>query len=143
ASSRQREAAERRFHPTLRTRDVQLPPDDQDSAGLLFYDGRQSWAERRQPLLGTSPKEVDHRTGLLHLLAAQANRDPLNNSRLSTSRQAGRRSREAGARRGGCFGSIAGSSGDTWAAPARQAAGAPPGPSLPPPARSTTPAAPP
>ena len=32
-----------------------FPQSDQDSAGSLFYDGRQSWGERRQPVLGSRP----------------------------------------------------------------------------------------
>ena len=74
---RQRQAPEGRLYETLCARHLQFPAADQDSAGSLFYDGRQSWGERRQPLLGPRPREMDHRTGLLHLLASQAHRHPL------------------------------------------------------------------
>ena len=39
-----------------------LPTADHDSAGPLFYDGRQPWGERRQPRVGSRSQEMDHRT---------------------------------------------------------------------------------
>ena len=56
---------------------VQFPAGDHHSARPLLHDGRQPWVERRQPLLGPRPPRLDHRQGLLHLLAARPNRDPL------------------------------------------------------------------
>ena len=50
---------------------------DHDSTRPLLHDGRQPWGERRQPLLGTRPPRLDHRRGLLHLLAARPHRHPL------------------------------------------------------------------
>ena len=92
-------------HPEL-----QFPAADQDSAWSLFYDGRQPWGERRQPLLGTRPEEMDHRTGLLHLLAARANRHPLSRPRPAAA--AAEATVRAGAAHApaACFGSTAGSS---------------------------------
>ena len=66
--------AGRVLHGALHRRGMLVSEADQDSAGSLFYDGRQPWRERRQPLLGTGPREMDHRTGLLHLLADQPKR---------------------------------------------------------------------
>ena len=39
--------------------------------GPLLHDGRQPWRQRRQPLLGPGAPRLDHRRGLLHLLAAR------------------------------------------------------------------------
>jgi hypothetical protein len=80
------------FCRTVRWWGVHLRQADQNSAGLLFYDGRQSWRQRRQPLLGTRPQEVDHRTGLFHLLARQTDPHPLRKkSRPAASRRSGLR----------------------------------------------------
>ena len=46
-------------------------------AGDYYMMGGQPWRVRRQPLLGSRPAEVDHRRGVLHLLASRPNRDPL------------------------------------------------------------------
>ena len=46
------------YSTTLRSRYLQLPRSDQDSAETLFHDGRQSWGERRQPgLWGPVPEK--------------------------------------------------------------------------------------
>ena len=38
-----------------------FPKPDHDSSRSLLHDGRQPWVIRRQPVLGTSPTQVDHR----------------------------------------------------------------------------------
>ena len=58
-------------------RRMRLPDRDHDSGRSLLHDGRQPWLLRRQPLLGTRPREVDHRRSLRHLLASEAHRPPL------------------------------------------------------------------
>ena len=73
-----RSAQKELLHTPVRRRPrVQLPHADQDSRRSLVHDGRQPWRIRRQPVLGTSPREVDHRRSLRHLLATQPDRDPL------------------------------------------------------------------
>ena len=58
------------LHPALqRRRDLQFAGRDRHPARPLLHDGRQPWGERRQPLLGPRPQGLDHRQGLLHLLA--------------------------------------------------------------------------
>ena len=48
-----------------------LTEADHDPGRSLLHDGRQPWRQRRQPLLGTRPRRLDHRTGLRHLLASE------------------------------------------------------------------------
>jgi signal peptidase I len=50
--------------------------------GLFLHDGRQPRRQRRQPLLGSGAEVVDHRRGVLHLLAARPDRHPLGVLRL-------------------------------------------------------------
>ena len=57
--------------------DLQFGGSDRDPARQLLHDGRQPWLERRQPILGPRPQGLDHRQGLLHLLAPQGSRPPL------------------------------------------------------------------
>ena len=104
-----------------------FPQSDQDSAGSLFYDGRQSWGERRQPILGSRPRGLDHRTGLRHLLATQTRR------RLLTAPKRRQRPRSrgpaaAGAPPAGCSASTASSAAGSSPAPTRRGGGALPGP---------------
>ena len=70
-------------------RRLRLPGGDHDPARPLLHDGRQPWRERRQPLLGTGPPRLDHRRGLLHLLAAGPNRPPLRPPRRRRRRAGG------------------------------------------------------
>ena len=77
-SGRQRARPHRRLHQALpRRSSCNLPKNDHHPARPLLHDGRQPWGERRQPLLGTRPARLDHRQGLLHLLAAGPDRVPL------------------------------------------------------------------
>jgi signal peptidase I len=104
-------------------RRLQLCGADQDSRRSLVHDGRQSWAVRRQPILGTDPKRLDHRRRLRHLLAPRPHRHPL--------------ARAPGVRRGGAR-AVAGCSRSTVASgcgssrvPTRRDAGRWPGRSSP------------
>ena len=44
-------------HPCGGARRLQHAEDDHDSARPLLHDGRQPWSKRRQPLLGTRPRD--------------------------------------------------------------------------------------
>ena len=50
---------------------------DHDSRRSLLHDGRQPWLFRRQPILGTRSRGLDHRRRLRDLLASEAHRPPL------------------------------------------------------------------
>ena len=56
---------------------VHLPQADQDSRRALVHDGRQPWRIGRQQVLGTGSHLLDHRRGLLHLLAHRPHRPHL------------------------------------------------------------------
>ena len=75
--------------PCGERRSVQLSAHDHDSEGRLLHDGRQPAQLRGQPLLGPGAKVVDHRQGVLHLLATRPDRLPL----MASSRHRERRSR--------------------------------------------------
>ena len=76
------EKAEEDFIRRLRRRQfLQFGGSDHHPARQLLHDGRQSWIIRRQPLLGTRPQGLDHRQGLLHLLAPVRNRPLLSPAR--------------------------------------------------------------
>ncbi len=60
-----------------------LPHGDHDPRRHVLHDGRQPWRERRQPLLGAGAAELDHRRGVLHLLAARPDRAALEPARTS------------------------------------------------------------
>ena len=56
---------------------LQFPDADQGSARSLLHDGRQPWPLRRQPFLGSRPRQMDHRGRVLHLLAPGPHRHAL------------------------------------------------------------------
>ena len=67
---------------------VQFPGRDHRSPRRLLHDGRQPRGVRRQPLLGAGPQGVDHREGVLQLLATQPDRVPLRLAQLMASSRA-------------------------------------------------------
>src|SRR3954468_23475178 len=91
-------------------RNLQFAETGEDSAGRVLHDGGQPWRVRRQPGVGTCTPEVDHRKGLLHLLAPETDRDPLEGS--------GRRLVTRGA---SCSPSTVTSAGASWPGPTRRA----------------------
>ena len=64
-------------HALRRRRGVQLPGHHPGTGGRLLHDGRQSARLARQPILGPDAQVVDHRRGVLHLLATGSHRPPL------------------------------------------------------------------
>ena len=66
------------LYPAVRGRSfLHIPETDHDSARRVLHDGRQPWSLRRQPFLGTSPRQMGHRCCLLHVLATRPYRHPL------------------------------------------------------------------
>src|SRR4051794_39467603 len=89
---------------------LQFAETADSSAWPVLHDGGQPWRVRRQSGVGTCSPQVDHRKGLLHLLAPKANRDPL-----------GRSARRPATRGGSSLPSIAISDAASWRAPTKPA----------------------
>ncbi len=57
-------------HPVRDLADLQLPRHDRRAEGRLLHDGRQPSRLRGQQILGAGSQGMDHRPGILHVLAS-------------------------------------------------------------------------